>query len=104
MGRESGFIAARAALALKEVNFVLVPEAPFRLEGEGGLLPALELLQYACTLPVDAVLVQDMGLFLLARACAKQTDAAFIKLSATVLDQAHIGEGSRVGERGGSEG
>ena len=42
MGRESGFIAARAALALKEVNFVLVPEAPFRLEGEGGLLPALE--------------------------------------------------------------
>ncbi|CAK7060526.1 MAG: ATP-dependent 6-phosphofructokinase [Desulfovibrio sp.] len=42
MGRESGFIAARAALALKEVNFVLIPEAPFCLEGEGGLLPALE--------------------------------------------------------------
>ena len=42
MGRESGFIAARAALALKEVNFVLIPEAPFTLEGEGGLLPALE--------------------------------------------------------------
>ncbi|MDO5484202.1 MAG: ATP-dependent 6-phosphofructokinase, partial [Desulfovibrionaceae bacterium] len=42
MGRESGFIAARATLALKEVNFVLVPEAPFVLEGEGGLLPAVE--------------------------------------------------------------
>lgn len=42
MGRESGFIAARAALALKEVNFVLIPEAPFALEGPGGLLPALE--------------------------------------------------------------
>lgn len=42
MGRESGFIAARATLALKEVNFVLIPEAPFTLEGEGGLLPALE--------------------------------------------------------------
>ncbi|MDD4701358.1 MAG: ATP-dependent 6-phosphofructokinase [Desulfovibrio sp.] len=42
MGRESGFIAARAALALKEVNFVLIPEAAFTLEGEGGLLPALE--------------------------------------------------------------
>lgn len=42
MGRESGFIAARAALALKEVNFVLIPEAPFALEGQGGLLPALE--------------------------------------------------------------
>ncbi len=42
MGRESGFIAARATLALKEVNFVLIPEAPFTLEGGGGLLPALE--------------------------------------------------------------
>ncbi|MBE6440721.1 MAG: ATP-dependent 6-phosphofructokinase [Desulfovibrio desulfuricans] len=42
MGRESGFIAARATLALKDVNFVLIPEAPFTLEGEGGLLPALE--------------------------------------------------------------
>lgn len=41
MGRESGFIAARATLALKEVNFVLIPEAPFTLEGEGGLFPAV---------------------------------------------------------------
>ncbi|MDO5537129.1 MAG: 6-phosphofructokinase, partial [Desulfovibrionaceae bacterium] len=36
MGRESGFIAARATLAMKEVNFVLIPEARFELEGEGG--------------------------------------------------------------------
>lgn len=42
MGRESGFIAAQAALALREANFVLVPEAPFQLEGKGGLLPSLE--------------------------------------------------------------
>lgn len=42
MGRESGFIAAHATLSLKEVNFVLVPEAPFALHGAGGLLPALE--------------------------------------------------------------
>lgn len=42
MGRESGFIAAQATLALKEVNFVLIPEAPFTLEGEGGLLEAVE--------------------------------------------------------------
>lgn len=41
MGRESGFIAAESTLALKEVNFVLVPEAPFTLHGEGGLLPAI---------------------------------------------------------------
>ena len=42
MGRESGFIAAQASLALREANFVLVPEAPFQLMGRGGLLPALE--------------------------------------------------------------
>ena len=38
MGRESGFIAAQATLAMKEVNFVLIPEAPFTLEG--GRRPA----------------------------------------------------------------
>ncbi|MES9997324.1 ATP-dependent 6-phosphofructokinase [Desulfovibrio aminophilus] len=42
MGRESGFIAAQATLALKEVNFVLVPESPFHFDGEHGLLPSLE--------------------------------------------------------------
>ena len=42
MGRESGFIAAQATLALKQVNFTLIPEAPFALEGPSGLLPALE--------------------------------------------------------------
>jgi 6-phosphofructokinase 1 len=42
MGRESGFIAAQSALALKEVNFVLVPESEFELEGENGFLRALE--------------------------------------------------------------
>ncbi len=38
MGRESGFIAAYAALASNEANFVLIPEVPFELEGENGLL------------------------------------------------------------------
>ncbi|MBI5519069.1 MAG: ATP-dependent 6-phosphofructokinase [Desulfovibrio sp.] len=42
MGRESGFIAAQATLALKEVNFVLVPENPFSLDGPDGLLDQLE--------------------------------------------------------------
>jgi 6-phosphofructokinase 1 len=42
MGREAGFIAAQATLALKVVNFVLVPEEPFELHGERGLLTALE--------------------------------------------------------------
>jgi 6-phosphofructokinase 1 len=39
MGRESGFIAAFAVLANSLVNFCLVPEVPFTLE---GLLKALE--------------------------------------------------------------
>ncbi|WP_462324209.1 ATP-dependent 6-phosphofructokinase [Desulfoplanes sp.] len=42
MGRESGFIAAEAALALKDVNFVLIPEETFGLKGENGFLRALE--------------------------------------------------------------
>jgi len=42
MGREAGFIAAQATLALQEVNFLLVPEKKFSLDGEGGLLQAVE--------------------------------------------------------------
>jgi 6-phosphofructokinase 1 len=33
MGRESGFIAAYATMANSDVNFCLIPEAPFSLEG-----------------------------------------------------------------------
>jgi 6-phosphofructokinase 1 len=42
MGRDSGFIAAHTALASHEVNFVLVPEVPFNLEGYNGFLFHLE--------------------------------------------------------------
>lgn len=42
MGRQSGFIAAATALALNDVNFVLVPEVPFELEGDNGMLIHLE--------------------------------------------------------------
>ncbi|NQT59294.1 MAG: ATP-dependent 6-phosphofructokinase [Bacteroidetes bacterium] len=38
MGRESGFIAAHTALAMSDVNFCLIPENTFDLEGENGLL------------------------------------------------------------------
>jgi 6-phosphofructokinase 1 len=41
MGRHSGFIACYASLAMSDVNFVLIPEVPFQLEGENGLLAAL---------------------------------------------------------------
>jgi 6-phosphofructokinase 1 len=42
MGRHSGFIAATAVLAQQDVNFVLIPEIDFDLEGPNGLLNALE--------------------------------------------------------------
>lgn len=42
MGRQSGFIAAEASLTNADVDFCLVPEVPFSLEGEGGFLDALE--------------------------------------------------------------
>ena len=41
MGRHSGFIACYASLAMSDVNFVLIPEVPFQLEGDGGLLAVL---------------------------------------------------------------
>lgn len=41
MGRDSGFIAASAALAIQEVNFVLVPEISFDLDGPRGFLKVL---------------------------------------------------------------
>jgi 6-phosphofructokinase 1 len=41
MGRHSGHIAAYAALAQNETNFVLIPEVPFDLEGKNGFLSTL---------------------------------------------------------------
>lgn len=41
MGRYSGFIAAYAALSFQEVNFVIVPEMDFDLDGPKGFLQVL---------------------------------------------------------------
>ena len=41
MGRDSGFIACSAALASGEANIVLIPEVPFKLDGDNGLLDIL---------------------------------------------------------------
>jgi 6-phosphofructokinase 1 len=42
MGRDSGFIAAYAALSIQEVNFVLIPEMLFDLDGPQGFLQVLQ--------------------------------------------------------------
>jgi len=41
MGRHSGFIACYAALASHDVDFVLIPEVPFRFDGPGGFIARL---------------------------------------------------------------
>ena len=41
MGREAGFITAAATIASGHVNFALIPEVPFELEGDNGLLAKL---------------------------------------------------------------
>lgn len=41
MGRYAGFVAAHATLALPDVNFCLIPEVPFELDGDRGLLAEL---------------------------------------------------------------
>ncbi len=42
MGRHAGFIAAGATVASQDVNFTLIPEVPFALDGERGFLAALK--------------------------------------------------------------
>jgi len=42
MGRDAGFIAAAGTLASREVNYCLVPEVPFELDGPHGLLVATQ--------------------------------------------------------------
>jgi 6-phosphofructokinase 1 len=58
MGRDSGFIATSAALAANVANFVLIPEVPFRLTGDGGLL---EMLRYRIARRKHAVIVVAEG-------------------------------------------
>lgn len=41
MGRESGFVAVTTALSQRDVDFVMIPEQDFELDGENGLLAAL---------------------------------------------------------------
>ncbi len=58
MGRESGFISSYAALADGNVDFVLIPEVKFSLEGERGLL---EAIRYKIAKKKSAVIVVAEG-------------------------------------------
>jgi 6-phosphofructokinase 1 len=58
MGRESGFISCYAALADGNVDFVLIPEVDFKLEGACGLL---EAIRYKIARKKSAVIVVAEG-------------------------------------------
>lgn len=58
MGRHSGFIACYAALAQNDANLVLVPEVPFSLDGEHGVIACLQRRLQRCG---HAVLVVAEG-------------------------------------------
>ena len=111
MGRDSGFIAASAAIAMPVVNFVLVPEMAFRLEGKKGFLEALkqrlELKNHAVIVVaegagqhlfeagdqvIDAsgnVKHKDIGLFLKAK-IKEYFDASEIKTTIKYIDPSYI--------------
>lgn len=114
MGRESGFIAAHTALASNDVNFVLIPEVPFELEGPNGLWEnikaRLERRQHAVVLvaegagqplleasnAVDASgnrILSDIGVFLKTRLVelAKKDKVA---LNLKYIDPSYIIRGS----------
>ena len=73
MGREAGFIAAGATLASQEVNFALIPEVPFKLEGPGGFL---ELLKDRLARRHHAVVVVAEGAGQDLLTAASETDAS----------------------------
>ena len=58
MGRDSGFITSFATLAGSAVNFALIPEVPFALDGARGLL---EALRYHLAKHKQAVIVVAEG-------------------------------------------
>jgi len=74
MGRHAGFIAAGATVASQDVNFTLIPEVPFALEGERGFLAALRK-RIAQRAHAVVVVAEGAGQDLLA-ACGDERDAS----------------------------
>jgi 6-phosphofructokinase 1 len=70
MGRDSGFIAAFAALAENSVNYVLIPEVPFHLQGKHGLFACLDD-RLARRGHAVVVVAEGAGQHLMANAAAK---------------------------------
>ncbi len=80
MGREAGFIAAGATVANQDVNFTLIPESPFVLEGERGFLPALER-RLAEKGHAVVVVAEGAGQELIAKAATERDASGNVKLA-----------------------
>ena len=112
MGRHSGFIACYAGLAKNDADFVLIPEVPFTLEGDGGLLTHLrkrvverghavvvvaegagqELLSEAKTSGTDASgnkKLSDIGVYL-RRRISEDFEAANMELNLKYIDPSYM--------------
>jgi 6-phosphofructokinase 1 len=79
MGRHAGFITAGATVASQDVNFALVPEVPFQLEGDRGFLAALKARIQTRRHAVVAV-AEGAGQDLLASAGAQCDASGNVKL------------------------
>jgi 6-phosphofructokinase 1 len=79
MGRHAGFIAAGATVASQDVNFTLVPEVPFKLDGPRGFLAALKarILKRAHAVVVVA---EGAGQDLLENSSAERDASGNVKL------------------------
>lgn len=80
MGREAGFIAAVATMASQEVNFTLIPEIPFPLEGEDGLLNTLKK-RLAARGHAVIVVAEGAGQHLIAKERADRDASGNLKLN-----------------------
>jgi len=111
MGRHSGFIAATATLAQQDVNFVLIPEVDFDLEGPNGLLrmveKRLELRKHAVIVVAEGagqkyfenkktnvdksgnIRLKDIGLFL-KDAISSYFKAKNIEISLKYIDPSYV--------------
>jgi len=111
MGRHSGFIAATAALARQDVNFVLIPEVDFDLEGPDSFFAALKerlaLRKHAVVVVAEGagqkffdsadlsrdasgnIRLQDIGLFL-KKAITTYFQDAGIPISLKYIDPSYI--------------
>ncbi|MBW1806810.1 MAG: ATP-dependent 6-phosphofructokinase [Deltaproteobacteria bacterium] len=111
MGRHSGYIAATAAVAEPDVNCVLIPEIPFFLDGDKGLIPwlrnRLESRGHAVIVVAEGVgqdlleadknerdasgnvRLEDIGLFL-KRKIASELKAVGVKYSLKYIDPSYI--------------